>query len=519
MQDLSEKSSPAAAAATNAPVEVENAMFCTDCGTRNPDDARFCKQCGHRTAKGAAPKISEEEFALPESADEKVRRLLLRAYERYEARDLAAAVAVTREALELRPDSTDAHSLLSTLYEKQGERELAIAERETVLRLNPGSIADREKLDELKDGKPSGAVPRIHVNHRSTPPGVFDTPGGQAAVAVGVMAVVLVLGFIGIWVSRPKAAEAKGTGTLDARGGAQVSTPFSAPAGMSASGSAPRQLAQNTPNTQNTQSAPSGQNYAGPAAQPRNGAGVIYRNDQYPQPAAMTQNGARTLPPLNNAGPIGPAPVNPPRQGGIAALNTRPAQNDGGYDQPGASSRGGTVHLTDTTGSQVPVANAGAPSAVTSNASTPNSAQTNPPRPNTGRIEIIVSPGPPTGSSGTTGNSGSVNAGNNSAGPGVSGGTFDSVSHRRAAQDAQSRGDYRKALASYLRALDGAGDDAGAIHQQMGLCYQRLDDGANAVNHYREAIKVYRAQVAAGRNVEAANRGIAACETGIKVVQ
>src|SRR5262245_48764648 len=125
-------------------------MFCTACGIKNADDSNFCRQCGHALERPAAHSVSEEAFerALPE--EEQVGALLERAYRLRKAGNVPGAIALCEEALRLRPDSTSAHSLLGQLYELEGERDLAVREYERVLQLNPGSIADRVKLDALR---------------------------------------------------------------------------------------------------------------------------------------------------------------------------------------------------------------------------------------------------------------------------------------------------------------------------------------------------------------------------------
>ncbi len=141
-----------------------NKMFCTSCGTKNNEDGNFCKQCGLKLDKPSHSKISELDFerAMPE--DEQITSMLERAYKARKDGDSLGAIALCHEALALRPNSTSCHSLLGQLYEQGGERDLAIEQYERVLVLNPGSIADRVKLDELR-----GAVPSIVSAKKSHP--------------------------------------------------------------------------------------------------------------------------------------------------------------------------------------------------------------------------------------------------------------------------------------------------------------------------------------------------------------
>src|SRR5689334_4665850 len=194
MQDFPTHEATVSAATVAMPEGGVSPMFCTQCGTRNGTDAKFCKLCGHKLERIGPLRISEEDFRLPDSSEERVRKLLLEAYTKYEAKDLDAAVAICAEALELRPDSTDAHSLMSTLHEKKGDRDIAISEREKVLELNPGSIADREKLDELRDGTLIVTPRKITTSSRKSSSSLLESPLAQAFAAIFVMLAVLVVG-------------------------------------------------------------------------------------------------------------------------------------------------------------------------------------------------------------------------------------------------------------------------------------------------------------------------------------
>ena len=96
---------------------------------------------------------------------------------------------------------------------------------------------------------------------------------------------------------------------------------------------------------------------------------------------------------------------------------------------------------------------------------------------------------------------------------------MDSRSRRAVALQAQVQGKYRQAVRDYLKALDGAGDDAALIHQQVGVCYQRLDEKESAITHYNDAITEFKRQIASGKNVETAQSGIRFCEASIRNCQ
>ena len=148
-------------------------MFCTSCGTKNAADSNFCRQCGSKVEKSSTSKISPDDFerSLPE--DERTMALLERAYSLRKSGDLDGAIILCEQSLRLHTESTSTHSLLGQLYEEKGNRAAAIGEYERVLALNPGSIADRVKLDELRareEGSASvGPAPRPRPDERLAP--------------------------------------------------------------------------------------------------------------------------------------------------------------------------------------------------------------------------------------------------------------------------------------------------------------------------------------------------------------
>lgn len=85
-----------------------------------------------------------------------------------------------------------------------------------------------------------------------------------------------------------------------------------------------------------------------------------------------------------------------------------------------------------------------------------------------------------------------------------------------AARRYQMAGNYREAIAAYQRALPTA-PSPGYVHQQIATCYLRLNDKANARNHFQQAIQEYERQISAGRDVDGARQGIAACQDGLKL--
>ncbi len=470
--------SPEIAAAQNgaATDPAEAVMYCTRCGTKNTIDANFCKRCGRKTEKPAHPPISDEDFAIPELPDDKVSELLVLAFKRSESHDLEGAIKACGEALEIRPDSTSAHSLMGMLYEKQGEGQKAIAEFEKVLDLNPGSIADREKLEQLRDSTTQITPRRITTSRRIPGPVLFEGQAGAAIVALAVFFLVVMIGAWAVWFrgQRPTTAAP----LADNRGNAA-----SGPLG--AHSQAPGQLQINPSYQQQGQ-----QQIASAAPGLGNQPYGQGSNRSANSPGQDLPNNRRSRLNTNDDG-LNPAPVDVPRPENLERF---PRANNTQTQEPA-----GTIHLPD--GSQNASDSNGASAASSAPA---NNASPRAP----GKIEITVSSA---GSSGT----GATRSSNGES----SSSSMDSRARRAVALQAQLQSKYRQAVRDYLKALDGAGDDAALIHQQIGVCFQRLDEKDSAITHYNDAIAEYKKQVASGKNVESAQSGIRFCDAAIRNCQ
>lgn len=178
-------------------------MYCIRCGTKNPDDARFCKQCGRQMEPAEEPaQAHQPEAAATTPVAEHVpdpearfAELMAQARRAYERDDFEAAREACRDALDLKPDSAEAHALLSTVYEHLGDIDRAIAERERVVELNPNSLADKEKLDALRVGIAQVGARRRIVSPRIPPPTFWDTSWGAAIAAAAAGLAVLLVGY------------------------------------------------------------------------------------------------------------------------------------------------------------------------------------------------------------------------------------------------------------------------------------------------------------------------------------
>jgi hypothetical protein len=128
-------------------------MICTKCKTRNPIGNKFCKECGTALPLEANPLVLEEANRVEqERKQEQVATLLTQAFALSEANQVEKALPLVQEAIALIPQSTAAHSLLATLYERLDEPEKAIQAMKRVVELNPESAADRAKLEMMQRG-------------------------------------------------------------------------------------------------------------------------------------------------------------------------------------------------------------------------------------------------------------------------------------------------------------------------------------------------------------------------------
>lgn len=493
------------------PIPVTMHLFCTECGTKNMPDANFCKHCGQKMERITPLRISAEAFNYPLTTDERVSELLVLAFQNYDAGDLDAAVAACEQALQLHPESTSAHSLLGTLYEKRGDKEHAIAEYEKVLQLNPGSIADREKLEQLRDNT-TRLIPRKITNMHPVyaQPVLTDTRRTAILAALGVFTAVLVIGTGVVLIRNNRTVRADAppiSGTLPGTPEPFVSSPLPNSRGtvmgvMPAPGSSgttiqmPAQTAYSAANLYPYKTGAKAGTSVANAPLPGNGGTTPVLPKVPPVSATPTVPPATVnMPPVN-------LPDTPPRSDQKDNRTIYLPPDRSGQSSPTATPSGGetTSPAPGTGGGTVTVTN-------------PNGTSTIARGKGSGRIEIIVTPG--NGKASGTNNNGT----NNSRIMPPETSAMDSRAAQAVARTLKQRGDYSRAITQYTKALDGAHDDAARIHQEIALCHQNLGEKESAISHYNDAIAAYRAQIAAGRGVEAAKVGIRLCEQGIRACQ
>lgn len=142
-------------------------MQCRYCGAYNDPDKKNCVLCGKAitapTAAGGSdadppptPAIAPDPVPvrlgrqLTQEEHIRIGELIYSAYKHKESGAIEDAIAACQGALALNESSAPAHTLLASLYESKGEIPSAIYEYEKVQALDPGNVANRQKLDMLR---------------------------------------------------------------------------------------------------------------------------------------------------------------------------------------------------------------------------------------------------------------------------------------------------------------------------------------------------------------------------------
>jgi len=458
-------------------------MFCTSCGAKNGIEANYCKQCGKGLDRAAATKVTEQAFerAMPE--DDQVTSLLERAYRARKDGERKAAIVLCQEALAIRQNSTSCHSLLSQLYEQGGEIDLAVYELERVLELNPGSIADRVKLDELR-----GDVPAVISDHVHVPPHIVlaDRAKNAAALdlrvpAIGLACVALMVlgGLFTIQVIDHQSSRSKqnalATTSMHPANVDRTSVADPAPNVIPPGTQANANLS-NGPMAGNVQSSALGNQQISPFSglvqppiivetqQPPRGSGMptFQDNAQDRTPAALPVHSHTN----QNAQPVNDSVQQSKDQGDPDIDNKRVRLSVSNGDTQGNSVR--------------PAAQSG------------------------GNGSIKVVPSSQTGSD------------NTSARDGISQ-TSQSRELTARAYSLEMQQQYKQAGNMYLKALDGAGDETAYTYSRAAWCFRSVGDKTSAMNYYQHGIDEAQKMVTSGKQPETARILIKQCESGIKV--
>lgn len=406
---------------------------------------------------------------------ERLTKLLDMAFWHKQVGNTNSALLACEAALVINPDSTTAHSLLGSLYEKRGDYQKAIEHVERVVVLTPRNPMEQARLDQLREDsnrkEHSGGGLLRSIASRPAP----DRASGAenrtlpALLAVTVVAVVIIVGLVifhkpvgttganGYSVSVP----GPGPGTGDSVVGPGAATPI--PTGGIASATRPAAPGATAPSVV---AMPRAGTFPGETATARTvpssgidpfsiGTSPASQAGTAKKPVSAHSLGGdkvRPLPPIavDGAGtlvPPAPVTVSTTQGSNITALPQHTVVIQNLPDQPVAPAPGATTVV----GPGVPIPH----------------------------IHIVVDTGSGDSSNTSTGESNSI--------------TFSP--NRQVTEDT----------------ADG--------YQERALVLQQQGDFSNAAVAYSKAIHLFNSQITSDRDVDTARRALRACETGLKICQ
>ena len=472
----------------------KNLLHCDDCGTRNTPDSKYCKECGGKL-QAAFQTVSMSAHDQVEDAllQERLTQFLDMAFWHTQAGNVDAAVRACNSALAIQPNSTTAHSLLGSLYEKKGDDVQAIGHFECVLALNPDSDADRAKLEQLRDGIHAPALPSAPLLRRTPSwlarlretslaekfadmrrPDLTVLPARPTpALIAGALAVMVLACSLFMIKPAPPAA-------------ATSHPPSAVPSG----GIAPSAFATASANENN----PS-----------------VGSANPLPAPIVLLPShpGTPLLPPGSEVHAFNTAPRTDPFVGSIASMRSempvgeviRPSARTAHARPTGRATRGGLhslpplslVAVTPAQEGPLPPAPVHVPASVQAAVS---------PYVGVARHTVVVQHfnGTPSEFSPSGARIAAATGGDNSAPP--------APAHIEITIDRGSD------------SAGGAGGDntpPGETYQQTAFALQQQGDYGRARATYEKAVHAYQSQIDAGRDPESARRGLEACQTGLQI--
>lgn len=178
-------------------------MFCPDCGFETVEGSRFCKRCGKRLSHGSNA-IHEELLSAISSSESldasqitgvehRIEQLLGDAMRCQSEARYQEALMICEAIIEVDSTNTSAHSMMAIVYEKMGKTALAIEQLRIVTQINPGSVADRIRLDELQSQIGINR-PTNYVNALPPAQYVEKKPVNSLLLALGSAAIVFLIG-------------------------------------------------------------------------------------------------------------------------------------------------------------------------------------------------------------------------------------------------------------------------------------------------------------------------------------
>ena len=468
-------------------------MFCSECGAKNQDENNFCRQCGRKLIATASAKINEEAFerALPE--EEQKTALLEHAYDRKQAGDLQGAIVLSEEALKLYPQSTEAHSLLGQLHEADGSRELAIKHYEKVVDLNPGSIADRMKLDLLRnDLKPSINMPAskvLMIPH--------DTPRSSklpaaAGTAAGIGLIALLCGLLINMQKNLNDTQKETSRVKSEKDAAQIAENLKIANGRVALNPLLSDVRAIVQPPQKTTVGP-------PLAKNENASSPGFLNPAGSSPSSQIQPFQTQRFPLNGGPPanfpFAQSAAQLPQNTAKPILKPKPAAKPVNSDDEEGS---GKIRLTVNGvkgGDDAATIKISPKSLQNSSADGANAADDKRP----GSIKVTKRP-----SSESTVSEGE-------------GASSESKKMIAIGEEKMNQGLYSDAIAAFRKATEGANDELGYLYSRLGKCYETKGDNRNALSFYEKGIDEYSRMLKTGIQKERAKDGLRVCENGKKI--
>ena len=470
-------------------------MYCQDCNTGNTVDSKYCKECGAKINSGyRTMMLSIQDLPLNQNEEtvEQLTRLLDMAFWHNHAGNCEAAITACEAALSLNPNSTTAHSLLGTLYEKTGDDDRAIHHFESVLALNPESQADAAKLDQIRRGVHVRAV-APPLAHQWLPPVLMKLGPqiGQKWAALAASPLPAALTRVTperrpLYLGGAATALVAIGGLLLAHPWAQAETertyPIVSPAAPPAAAVSRSAFAPESPS-------------AGQATPPM----VLLPPRANVTTAASLPAAITTHDPFAGhiPAPYSSAPSSSSAPSGAGSpLWTLPA-----VPRSAARSRSGD--------SLPPLRLAALPSVAPAPVTLPpgvDPAASDPLPRHTVMVSSLGSAGP------------AASASSYNSAPYAS----DLSSHIRISVHQSSDSDTLAVSNNGTLGGDSVvsgGSGSGESEQQRALALQEAGSYSQARQAYQSAIKSYQTQIAAGQNVETARRGLAACQTGLQICQ
>jgi tetratricopeptide (TPR) repeat protein len=466
-------------------------LFCTDCGMRNSADSKYCKECGQKVNDGyRTMMLSIEDLQAVQTEENQARltKLLDMAFWHNQAGNIDAAVLACEAALAIHPNSTTAHSLLGSLYEKKDNDAKAIEHFEAVVRLNPDSAADAAKLDQVRRGVHVKAVQPppaykwlppalvsmnwskwkpntsgLNLPNVSRPAWLERLPKPSPLVAAtAVTVVVLIAGLLVIHPGRTVGEPSRSENSLRR---APVNT-----LALGSIGAPP--VVSNPPEPLVLKSGPNApaQTVLAPPVDPFSetlapGTPTVPFVPPTPRVARAPRpdhhgSSLGTLPPLN--------------------LHAEPEPSDSGTIPPASVTLPPGTQIPSVPQHTVVVSNLGGPNYPPAQTASISATQNGASNDLSSHIHISINNSP-------SDNSVSI--------------SDHDVQH------------------SAAHSIGGGDGEDGDSYQQAALALQQQGDYRRAQAAYQKAIRAYKAQIAAGRDADAANQGLAASQTGLQICE